>query len=164
MNHNELLQKFYSSFSNGNAKGMIDCYHENIVFQDPAFGILKGNRAKYMWDMLLSKKDNDLRIDYKILKTDDKNGKVNWTARYNYGPKKRKVINKVTANFEFKDGKILKHTDDFNLWIWSKQALGTSGYLLGWSSYMRDQIQKKINKLLSSFIEKKTIPKSGPRE
>jgi ketosteroid isomerase-like protein len=160
MKHKELLQKFYNSFSTGNAQAMMDCYHDNITFQDPAFGILKGDRAKFMWEMLLSKKDSDLKIDYKILKTDDNYGKVNWTARYNYGPKKRKVVNKVTANFEFKDGKIIKHTDDFNLWTWSKQALGTSGYLLGWSPYMRDQIQKKTGKLLSSYIEKRIVPAS----
>ncbi|WP_237708881.1 hypothetical protein [Gillisia marina] len=73
------------------------------------------------------------------------------------GQKKRTVINNVTANFQFKEDKIIKHIDDFNLWTWSKQALGSSGYFLGWSSYMRDQIQKKTGKLLNSYIEKKKV-------
>ena len=156
MYHKELLQKFYNSFSEGNAKGMIDCYHENITFHDPAFGTLRGKRAKAMWELLLSKKDNNASLCYKILEVNDKHAKVNWTAHYKYGPKKRKVVNNVTANFEFKEAKILKHTDDFNLWTWSKQALGTSGYLLGWSSYMRDQIQQKTGNLLNSYIAKRT--------
>lgn len=156
MNTTELLQKFYNSFSAGNAEEMIDCYHDSVIFHDPAFGTLKGNSVKYMWEMLLSKKDTDFKIDYKILKADEKYGEVYWIAHYNYGPKKRKVVNKVTASFEFKDGKILRHTDDFNLWNWSKQALGTSGFLLGWSSYMRDQIQKKTGKILSSYIKRRT--------
>ena len=156
MDTTELLQKFYKSFSEGNAEEMIACYHDSVIFHDPAFGTLQGNSAKYMWEMLLSKKDTDLKIDYKILKADEKYGEVYWTANYNYGPKKRKVLNKVTASFEFKDGKILRHTDDFNLWNWSKQALGISGYLLGWSSYMRDQIQKKTGELLSTYMKNRT--------
>ena len=156
MDNKELLQKFYNSFSEGNAKGMIDCYHEDITFHDPAFGTLRGKRAKAMWEMLLSKKDSKASLAYKILEVNDKHAKVNWTAHYKYGPKKRKVVNNVTANFEFKEAKILKHTDDFNLWAWSKQALGISGYLLGWSSYMRDQIQKKTGNLLNSYIAKRT--------
>ena len=38
------------------------------------------------------------------------------------------------------DGKIIKHTDIFDLWEWSKQALGVSGYLLGWSGFMKNKI------------------------
>ncbi len=107
-----------------------------------------------MWEMLLSKKDSKASINYEILEVDDKRAKVFWKAEYKYGLKRRAVVNKVTANFIFKDGMILKHIDDFNLWVWSRQALGTSGYLLGWSSYMRHQIQKKTEGLLSSYIDK----------
>jgi hypothetical protein len=35
----------------------------------------------------------------------------------------------------------MRHTDDFDIWKWSKQALGIPGHLLGWTGYM----QKKIN-------------------
>ncbi|WP_237708882.1 nuclear transport factor 2 family protein [Gillisia marina] len=89
MNHKELLHKFYSSFSDGNAQGMIACYHEDIIFQDPAFGILKGDRAKSMWEMLLSKKNGKLSISYDILEVNKEYGKVKWTATYKYGPKKK---------------------------------------------------------------------------
>lgn len=160
MHHTELLKRFYDSFSAGDAQSMAACYHEDIIFHDPAFGTLKGKSAKYMWEMLLNKKDNDLEIDYKILNANDKQGKVQWTARYGYGPKKRKVVNTVTASFEFKEDKIIKHTDYFNLWAWSRQALGISGYLLGWSSFLKNKIQQKTGKLLNSYIKtkSKTVP------
>ncbi|WP_034924172.1 nuclear transport factor 2 family protein [Gillisia sp. CAL575] len=163
MMHKELIQKFYNSFSDGNAKGMIACYHKDIIFQDPAFGILRGKRAKDMWEMLLSNKDSNASINYEILEVDDKRAKIFWKAEYKYGPKRRAVVNEVTANFIFKDGKILKHIDDFNLWAWSKQALGASGYLLGWSSYMKHQIQKKTEGLLSTYIDKRNSVVSAVR-
>ena len=156
MNNSELLNQFYQSFSKGDAEGMIQCYHESIIFQDPAFGILKGDRAKNMWRMLLSR-NSDITISYDILETSANSGSVAWIAKYDYGLEKRKVCNKVLGKFQFKDGKIIKHTDSFDLWKWSRQALGLSGYILGWTALMRIKIQQKTKKLLDNFIEKRIL-------
>jgi len=150
----ELITRFYTSFSNGNATQMIDCYHENIVFEDPAFGKLKGERAAKMWEMLLSKNDSQLEVSFKNIKTTETRASVDWIASYLFGPKKRKVINEVHANFVIEDGKIIQHIDDFDVWKWSKQALGTTGALLGWTPFIKTEIQKKANKSLDEFIQK----------
>ncbi len=155
MDNNELIEKFYTSFSNGDAKGMIECYHENITFKDPAFGELKGEKAKKMWEMLLSKKNSTTQISFDNVETTKETGSVNWTAKYVYGEKNRKVINMITANFKFKEGKIIEHIDTFNLWKWTQQALGISGYILGWSSFMKNKIQKTTNKKLANYMNKK---------
>lgn len=157
MNYNELIPQFYDAFENGHADIMASCYHDNIVFTDPAFGTLKGKRASNMWKMLLSQKNTNTKISYTNVLIDGNKGSVNWTAEYNYGPKKRKVINKITANFKFKDGKIIEHIDDFNLWSWCKQALGPIGLFLGWSSFMKNKIQKMTNSKLDAFISKQTL-------
>lgn len=154
MSNEALIKRFYKSFSDGNADGMTACYHDDIVFKDPAFGTLESDKAKAMWQMLMSRSDSAPEIQFSNVSADEKYGKANWIAKYNYGPKKRKVVNNVTALFEFKDGKIIKHTDEFDLWKWSQQALGISGYLLGWSSFMKNQIQKKTNGLLRKFMGK----------
>ncbi len=153
MNNNELIKKFYTAFSDGNWKGMVECYHENIVFQDPVFGILKGERACKMWEMLLSQKKEDTKINFDIIQASADNGKANWVAEYVYGEKNRKVINKVSAEFKFKEGKIIEHLDTFDLWKWTRQAIGTVGYLVGWTPFMKRKIQKPTNKYLDKFIE-----------
>lgn len=152
MTNRELIQKFYSSFSNADINGMLSCYHDDITFTDPAFGTLRGNRAKAMWQMLLSRSNGGTQITFNAITTNKNKGSVNWKAVYTYGPKKRKVTNNITANFIFLDGKIIEHVDTFNLWNWSKQALGISGYLLGWSSFFKSKIQAKTNNLLDTFI------------
>lgn len=148
----ELLNEFYSSFSKGDYNGMINCYHEDIEFSDPAFGTLKGQKAMKMWEMLLSAKESKLEISYKVIFAHPKKGKVKWIASYNFGPSKRKIINKVTATLEVKDDKIFKHVDQFNLWKWSIQALGIPGYLLGWTSFMKKKVQQKANSQLNHFM------------
>lgn len=154
MNNEELIEKFYTSFSKADAKGMTECYHENIVFQDDAFGTLKGERACKMWEMLLSGGPGKSKISFNNVEATNESGSANWRAEYHYGEKQRKVINNIHANFKFKDGKIIEHIDTFNLWKWTKQALGPAGYLLGWTSFMRKKIQKTTNDKLNDFISK----------
>jgi limonene-1,2-epoxide hydrolase len=155
MQNEETIKQFYRSFSDDNTNGMVACYHDDIVFKDPAFRTLEGNKSKAMWQMLMSRSDSAPEIQFSNISADAQYGKANCIAKYNYGPKKRKVVNNVTALFEFKDGKIIKHTDDFDLWKWSQQALGISGYALSWSLFMKNKIQKTTNGLLRKFMEKR---------
>ncbi len=154
MKNSDTITKFYTAFSAGDSNGMVECYHENIVFKDPVFGTLKGQRAAKMWQMLLAQKNSDTTITFEITETTADTAKANWVATYNYGKKKRKVVNKVSADFKFKDGKIIAHTDTFDLWKWTKQAMGAPGYLMGWTGFMKSKIQKTTNKRLDAFIKK----------
>jgi len=154
MDNKEIIKKFYTSFSNGNMEAMLECYHKDIVFQDPVFGKLKGERAFKMWEMLLSQKNEDTIIIFDNIEATTQHGKANWVAEYWYGDKKRKVINKVSANFKFKDEKIIEHFDTFDLWKWTRQALGITGYLIGWTPYMKRKIQQTTNRKLDKFMNK----------
>lgn len=151
MNNEELISKFYQSFGEQNIEGMLACYHEEVVFEDPAFGVLKNGDPAQMWRMLLSRSTGNTTIECSNIKANETTGSANWRAAYEYGPKRRKVINEISAQFEFKDGKIIKHTDKFNLWKWTQQALGLPGYLLGWSPFMKKKINQMTNKLLTEF-------------
>lgn len=154
MNNIDIITKFYSAFTEGNSEAMIECYHDDIIFEDPAFGRLEGKRAKAMWQMLLSQKTSEVNVTYNNIESENSTGQASWVARYNYGLQKRKVTNKVSANFKFKDGKIIHHKDSFDLWAWSRQALGAAGYLLGWTPFMRKKIQKTTGARLDKYMRK----------
>lgn len=150
------IEKFYTAFSKGDAAGMVECYDDNIVFTDPAFGTLKGDRAKAMWQMLLSNKDSAVTVTFDVLESSASHGKVNWEAKYLFGPSKRKVHNKITATLKLKDGKIVEHTDEFNRWRWSRMALGFKGLLLGWTPIVAKAVNKTANSKLDKFIGRKS--------
>lgn len=134
---------------------MVSCYHKDIVFEDPAFGILNGEHAKNMWRMLCeSQKEKDFVITYSDIEADDSSGSAHWQAFYTFSRTGRKVHNKIKAKFEFKDGKIIKHTDDFNLHKWSKQALGFKGWLLGNTKFFKRKLNSQTNNLLLNFESK----------
>ncbi|MFC4723601.1 nuclear transport factor 2 family protein [Geojedonia litorea] len=148
----QLLVSFYSAFKELDAETMASCYHPEIVFQDPAFGILKGERAKNMWRMLCeSQKGKDFKITYSQIEADDQLGSASWEALYTFSKTGRKVHNKIRASFEFKDGKIIKHTDDFDFNKWSSQAFGVRGAILGRTKFFRNKLRHRVNRMLSKF-------------
>lgn len=154
-NNKALIQAFYQSFANADAEEMVACYDNAIIFTDPAFGTLHGDDAKNMWRMLIANGKGNTKISFSDVKADEKTGSANWTAEYTFSQTGRKVINKISASFEFANGKIVRHTDHFNLWKWSGQALGWKGWLLGWTPFMKNKIQKQTHKLLSAYKSKK---------
>ncbi|MCK5702831.1 MAG: nuclear transport factor 2 family protein, partial [Cyclobacteriaceae bacterium] len=77
-----------------------------------------------------------------------------WEAYYSFSKTGRKVHNIINAEFEFKDGKIIKHIDNFDLYKWSKQALGIQGLILGWTGFFKKKLHKQTNKMLYYFERK----------
>jgi len=147
-----IIENFYRAFDNLDAESMIDCYHKDIKFEDPAFGVLKGEKAKNMWRMLChSQKGKDFKVKASNIVYNNMKGTADWEAYYTFSKTGRKVHNVISAEFEFKDGKIVNHFDQFDLYKWSKQALGFKGLLLGWTTFFKKKLNAQTNKLLSEF-------------
>ena len=91
--------------------------------------------------MLLEKSKGNIKIEFSEVKADEYVGSAKWKATYNFSKTNRKVVNVIQAQFQFKDGLIIRHTDYFDIWKWSKQAFGMAGYLFGWTGFF----QKKID-------------------
>jgi ketosteroid isomerase-like protein len=155
MTNAELITNFYQAFAKGDAEGMVSYYDDTIQFKDPAFGALKGENAKNMWCMLLSRNKGNIHLTFNNVKADDKTGSANWVAEYVFSATGRKVINVISAEFEFANGKIIKHTDTFDIYKWAQQAFGIKGYLLGWTAFMQNKIQQQSGTLLKKYTEKK---------
>lgn len=148
-----VLGRFYQAFSQRDPGTMGACYHAGARFSDPVFPRLDAAQVKAMWGMLLSAA-TDLQVDFRVLQEDAAGGKVRWNARYSYGPKGRRVYNVVTSTFQIKDGLIVGQQDCFDLWRWTRQALGLRGVLLGWSPLMHGQVRALAAKRLAKAMRK----------
>jgi ketosteroid isomerase-like protein len=154
-NRDELINKFYSSFQKLDHNSMNSCYADDIAFFDPVFGLLHGNEARCMWEMLC-KNAKDFSLTYGNMQhLDDEYSTCDWTATYTFSKTGKKVVNKIKANMRFADGKIAEHSDAFSLHRWSSQALGFSGWLLGWNSFFQRKIKNGARKNLLKFMEAK---------
>ncbi len=151
-----IIETFYNAFNDCDSNTMISCYHEDIVFEDPAFGVLKGERAKAMWQMLCeNQKGKHFIVELFNVKSDGKIGSAHWEAFYTFSKTGRKVHNKIDASFIFKDGLIIKHTDEFSLHKWAKQAIGIKGIFFGGMRFFKNKLQSQTNLLLDKYITKK---------
>lgn len=147
----ELIETFYRAFQKRDYQTMAECYHPDATFRDEAFQ-LKGSEIGAMWHMLCER-GTDMEMTFTV-KEESGKVKAHWEPRYTFSQSGRKVHNIIDAEFEFKDGKIIKHVDHFNFWRWSRQALGVPGLLLGWSNLLQNKVSSMAGKSLQSFIRK----------
>ena len=148
--HAALLHRFYDAFARRDAESMAACYHQDVVFSDPAFGELRGDEARDMWRMLCARA-KDLTVVASRIEADDARGSAHWVADYRFGKAQRPVHNEIDARFAFRDGLIVRHDDAFDLWRWSRQALGVPGVLLGWSPIVKRQVRRQALQGLAAY-------------
>jgi ketosteroid isomerase-like protein len=147
-----LIEKFYTAFQQLDYNTMRTCYADDIVFNDPAFGILQGEVVNKMWEMLCKKATNFSITFNNIQLLDEAYATCNWQAKYTFSKTGRPVVNKIKAHMRIQNGFITEHTDQFDLYKWSRQALGLSGVLLGWSNYMKTKIHNNAIAGLNKFM------------
>ncbi|MBC7866405.1 MAG: nuclear transport factor 2 family protein [Gloeobacteraceae cyanobacterium ES-bin-316] len=154
MNTPELIiSNFYSAFQKLDAASMNDCYDDEVVFSDPVFELLRAEEVKAMWRMLC-KNAKDFSLTFgNIQDLGDDYYTCDWKAAYTFSKTGRKVVNNVKANMKLQGGKITEHSDAFSLHKWSEQALGTSGWLLGWNSFFQRKIKNSAKKSLLRFMQ-----------
>jgi len=147
-----VADRFYAAFARRDAEAMAACYADDVSFSDPAFPALRGESARDMWRMLVSR-GKDLRVEHQVLETtsDGVRCRVRWQAWYTFSGTGRAVHNRIEARLTVKDGRIVEHRDDFDFHGWARQALGAPGLLLGWTPMLKRKVQAQAGKALEKF-------------
>ena len=146
----ELIERFYRAFQDKDGAAMAACYHPDVQFSDPVFTDLRGPHAGAMWKML-TERGKDLKLEFRDVRADDRRGAAHWEAWYTFTGTGRKVHNVIDAEFEFRNGKIVRHTDRFDLHRWAGQALGLPGKLLGGTGYLQNKVRAQAAKSLAQY-------------
>ena len=147
----ETIEAFYRAFQERDHAAMAACYHPDVHFSDPVFTDLHGDEAGAMWHMLCDQ-GADLDVSFGDVTAEGDAGTAHWEARYTFSPTGRFVHNRVDASFVFEDGRIVRHVDDFDLWRWTRMALGTTGLVTGWSSLTQNKVRETARRGLQRFM------------
>ena len=150
----QLLHEFYQALDAHDAGRMIACYAPDVEFSDPVFPRLRGDEARAMWRMLCDR-GKDLRVAASRVEADDARGSAHWDADYTFSTTGRLVHNRIDASFAFRDGKIVRHADAFDLWRWAGMALGVKGRLLGWLPPVQAAVRRQADASLRAFMKKR---------
>lgn len=151
--HAALLDRFYGAFARRDGAAMAACYTPDATFSDPVFPGLSGPQVGGMWRMLCER-GKDLQVVHSAVQADDAGGTAHWEADYTFSQTGRPVHNVIDARFGFRDGLIASHVDSFDLWAWTRMALGASGLLLGWSPLVQGPLRKKARQGLDAWMAK----------
>ena len=145
-----LIGRFYAALARRDAPAMIACYAPDATFSDPAFPALDAAGVASMWKMLCAR-GKDLAVVASDIEADAVSGRAHWVATYTYSATGRRVLNRIDATFRFRDGKIVRHEDRFDLWRWLRQALGAKGALLGWLPPVQRAVRGQAAKSLAEW-------------
>ena len=132
------------------------CYSDDATFSDEAFQGLNATQVRAMWEMLI-RNGKDLQLEFKDVSADEHTGKAYWEASYTFSATGRKVLNKISASFEFENGKIKKHLDRFDFYAWARQAFGLTGILLGWTPYFHKKVNSIAMGNLARFMQQRSV-------
>ncbi|MGI9016650.1 MAG: nuclear transport factor 2 family protein [Euzebya sp.] len=146
----ELIERFYAAFADHDGDTMAACYAPQAHFWDPVFTDLEAGEPGAMWQML-TQRATDLKIELLDHQVQGDTGTAHWVAHYTFQTG-RKVRNDVHATFTFADGLIVDHKDSFDLWEWTRQALGLPGKLLGWSPIIQGPVRRKARAQLDAYL------------
>ncbi|ANY89186.1 MULTISPECIES: nuclear transport factor 2 family protein [Pseudomonas] len=146
----ELITLFYQAFQRLDPEAMVACYSNDITFSDPVFGTLRGRDVGDMWRMLCTRA-KDFSLTFDNVHATQSGGSAHWVARYLFSQTGRSVVNDIHARFVIRDGLIYQHDDSFDLWRWSRQALGLPGLLLGWSPLLQNKVRQQAFKGLRAY-------------
>jgi limonene-1,2-epoxide hydrolase len=151
----DLLHRFYAAFSALDADAMQACYAPDAKFRDEAFTLDGAEQIGAMWRMLCSAtqaKGMDVwRLEASGIEADDQQGRAHWEAHYRFGPGGRIVHNAIDGSFRFHEGLIARHDDRFDVWRWSRQALGAPGWLLGWTPWLQGKVRAQAMAQLARY-------------
>lgn len=117
---------FYEAFAKKDGVAMAGLYAtpkdpSEHVFHDDVFHGLTAKQAGDMWRMLSGSKD--LQVRFEVKEVHGNHATVEWIANYKFPPTGNPVENHVTARIDVdSSGKIVKHTDSFDLPTWLSQA------------------------------------------
>jgi ketosteroid isomerase-like protein len=147
----ELITRFYEAFARLDGAAMAACYAPDATFSDPVFPDLRGPRVGGMWRMLTANA-REFSLVFDGVEADDSQGRAHWVATYTFSGTGRRVVNDIQARFTFRDGQIATHKDSFDLWKWTRQALGPVGWVAGWTPMVQGKVRSQADRGLTKFL------------
>lgn len=155
----ETIRKLYAALGSLDAKGMAACYADDALFEDEVFSLRGRHQVAGMWSMLIDSAKRHSRKEWKVEVSDVTERSAHWEPTYRFSATGNLVRNRIDAEFEFDSrGLIKRQRDRFSFWAWSRQALGGTGWLLGWTGFLRRKVRRSAQRQLDTYLKSFALP------
>ena len=150
---NATIERFYTVFAQLDAETMAACYAADAQFEDEVFTLRGAREVGGMWRMLCEATKAKAPADWKLVYSQVTATSAHWNANYRFSATGRLVLNRIDAAFVFNaQGLIVQHRDRFDFSLWARHALGTPGWLLGWTPFLRNKVRETAAANLQRYL------------
>jgi hypothetical protein len=104
---------------------------------------------------MLTGRATDLEVELHEHDAREEHGSAHWIARYTFSTG-RPVVNDIQARFDFADGLIADHVDDWDFRRWAGQALGPKGQLVALLPPLRSRARAEALDQLATYRREET--------
>jgi len=139
--HSLLLVKYLQAIKEQDLKTISSCFHEEAEFYEPAYGKLTGPKIAAWWTFFFAQA-KEFHSEFDSLKVNGDKATVHSEHWYYWNATGAGVHNLVESEFDFKDGKIFRQIDNYNLNAWAFQALESK--FMGWTNKSREAEQERF--------------------
>lgn len=157
MLNKEIVERFYSAFSELDFPTLSSCLSENIIYHDPIFGLLEGEPVFYLWQMKCERLREFSFTFSNIEELDAEYTTCNWQISFFHRPTGDVVTMPGKAYMRIADGKIIEHSDGYKISEWLTVTQGWKGKLFGWTGYMKRKEENIYRKILERYIRNKNL-------
>ena len=119
-----LIERLYDALDRGDGEAMTACYAEDARFEDRRVRRAARRPVSAPCRRMLTSRATDPLVELPSHDADEDSGSVNWVATYTFTATGRGVVNDIQASFQFRDGLIVDHLDQFSFRRWASQAFG----------------------------------------
>jgi hypothetical protein len=131
---------------------MLELYDADAGFEDPMFGTLDARQTRGMWRML-TRSGQGVHVSLRDAWANDTAGGVHVDSEFIFPQTSNTVHNQVEARFKFKAGKIVHHTENYDLQAWIRMALGVSVVTSELEVQFKAQFQNGLAQILAAMPE-----------
>src|SRR5262245_17771207 len=130
-----LVERLFAALNRHDAGAMAECYGADATFHDIAFDLRGNRRIHNMWRMICEG-ESEIAVTVESIEANDRTGTARIVDSYQFGRSSRKpgrpVVNPITSQFVFKDGRIAEQVDHCDPRKWADMAIGgPRGWLAG---------------------------------
>lgn len=148
----ELVASFYGAFSRLDYEQMMDCYADDIIYNDPLVGLIERGEVKAYWKMICANAKALSLKTYDFEEIDDEYVTSRYQVEYYLEATGKKVRYAAKSFMRIAEGKIVEHSDGFRLSTFLGNTYGLAGQLLGWTGYLKKKVQHRYRLLLDQYL------------
>ena len=122
-----LINRFYEAFARRDGEAMAACYAAGRPLSRPGLPGSARRRGRRRCGGCSTGRAEDLEVRHSKVHADAEHGSAHWDAGYTFNDRAHGSQPRSTPSFEFADGLITEHRDEFDLYAWARQAIGPVG-------------------------------------